>query len=253
VVAVTENVRTSIDPERRQCKAKSKRSQERCRRFCAPGWDVCYYHGQNSPRGVVNANWRGGKYSKVLPAGLTEDFRRLANDPELLSLREELGLVDLRLIELVEGLKSKNVPATWQHLKDMATNVRLGIDSRPPLITDDQKLARIKTLEMQLNGILMQIDKGATDSEAWTDLFAAMQMRTKLVEAERRRVVDAHRVLTAEEVRNMMVFLADTIRLHVSNDRERRAVFQAISTLLATPSRAELPETVDAEYQIVDG
>ncbi len=40
-----------------QCSAKSKRTGERCRRHCAQGWQVCFYHGQGggAPTGNTNA------------------------------------------------------------------------------------------------------------------------------------------------------------------------------------------------------
>jgi hypothetical protein len=241
--------------ERRRCKARSKRTGQQCGRFCAPGWDVCYYHGQNSKRGAASATFKTGKYSKALPTNMAEDFQRIANDPDLLSLREEVALVDLRLVSLVEGLNSKNLPATWERLKDMATKIRLGLDVKPLTSKDtEQKLER---LIMQLNGLLMVIDQGAAESDAWKDLFDAVKMRTQVVEAERRRVVDAHRVLTIEEVRSMMIYLADLVRTHVSNDNERRAIYAGIDVLIgrandsvAIAAGVDDDAVIDGEYEV---
>lgn len=47
-----------------QCTARSKRTGERCRRYCAEGHEVCYYHGQGggAPAGNMNA-LRWGVYA----------------------------------------------------------------------------------------------------------------------------------------------------------------------------------------------
>jgi hypothetical protein len=79
-----------------QCKAQSKLSGERCKRWVTPGRDVCRFHGGKVPRGPALPQFRHGRYSRFLPSRLAATYQTAAKDPELLSLRHEFALVDAR-------------------------------------------------------------------------------------------------------------------------------------------------------------
>lgn len=48
----------------RYCKAKSKRTGQRCHARAMRGQDVCYHHGGKSRRGIAHPNYKHGYYSK---------------------------------------------------------------------------------------------------------------------------------------------------------------------------------------------
>jgi len=78
--------------DRVQCTARSKRHQRRCRRFCAPGYHVCYYHGQGAGEPPTH-----GRYSKSLPKDLAERYEHFKSDPDILSLIPEIALLRTHL------------------------------------------------------------------------------------------------------------------------------------------------------------
>jgi hypothetical protein len=51
----------------RQCAAKSKRSQERCRNFACRGSHVCRMHGGKSRRGVTHPRFKDGRHGTSSP------------------------------------------------------------------------------------------------------------------------------------------------------------------------------------------
>ncbi len=67
--------------EKKQCKAKSKQSGERCKNWAVPGYDVCHYHGAggrpkkmpkkpktaHAPKGNRNAAKHGAYSPRLLP------------------------------------------------------------------------------------------------------------------------------------------------------------------------------------------
>src|SRR5579863_9488305 len=88
--------------EDRQCAAHSKRSGSRCRKWAMRGHTVCRNHGALSPRGVASPAFKTGRYSRSLPARLVGRYQEAVADPELLSLRDDLALIDSRTSALLQ-------------------------------------------------------------------------------------------------------------------------------------------------------
>lgn len=65
-----------------RCKAKAKRTGERCRCPAVTGWTVCRVHGARggAPQGPANGNWKHGGRSKDVA-----DIRRLSVQLQALS------------------------------------------------------------------------------------------------------------------------------------------------------------------------
>lgn len=99
------------NPNKRQCKAKSKRTGERCQKWAVEGYEVCYWHGANpnnrggAPKGNKNA-LKHGLYENVIRARLTpeeqEIFDAIPTDAELANELRILRFKLLRLLEPVE-------------------------------------------------------------------------------------------------------------------------------------------------------
>ena len=107
-----------------RCKAKSKRSGERCKRHASIGRDVCRMHGGASPRGVDHPSWRGKGYSKDLPTQLRDRFAASVDDPDLSSCRNELALIDAKLGDLfAQGVTSGRAWDRVFHLVDLRRKV----------------------------------------------------------------------------------------------------------------------------------
>jgi len=79
--------------ENERCKARSKQSGERCKRWAASGFDVCAFHGAGG-KGSKNRLKKAIKNSNET---LDQALDRIKNDPELLSLKQDI--TDLRLIK----------------------------------------------------------------------------------------------------------------------------------------------------------
>ena len=87
----------------RRCTATSKQSGERCKRAASRGRTVCAMHGGKSLRGADHPNFKTGRYSKALPHRLLRNYEKLRDDTALISMRDEVALLDLKLLERVEA------------------------------------------------------------------------------------------------------------------------------------------------------
>lgn len=100
----------------RKCTAKSKRTGQNCGANAMIGKTVCYHHGGKSPRGAASANFKHGRYSLNLPTRLAGKYEQAKSDPDLLALKEEISLTDVRITELLERIgedEQKDDGAIW--------------------------------------------------------------------------------------------------------------------------------------------
>ena len=104
-----------------QCTGTSKRSGLQCKRNAKPGRSVCKIHGGDTPVGLAAPNFKTGRYSKYLPAGLAERYVAARTDPELLSLRDEIGLVDTRITEVLiqSSDPDTSLGTVWEFLEPL--------------------------------------------------------------------------------------------------------------------------------------
>src|SRR3990172_10824938 len=96
-----------------QCQAKAKSTGVQCRRHAVSGKRVCTVHGGLTPSGPASANYKHGRYSRYLPARLAERYLEAESDPELLSLRSELALVQATLAGLFGKLDTPDARAVF--------------------------------------------------------------------------------------------------------------------------------------------
>lgn len=104
----------------------------------------CRMHGGKTPRGIGSVHWRGRGYSKDLPTRLFDRMQRALEDPELLSSRSEVALLDARLGELAATLPDEPADldsATWQNLLGL-------IEQRRRLVETERRREEVLQLNM---------------------------------------------------------------------------------------------------------
>jgi len=107
---------------RAECGART-RGGTPCRRPPLAGRKRCALHGGKSLVGVAHPAYRHGRRSRYLRnlAGvLKAGYRAALDDPELLSLREEVALLTARTVQLLDRLKGQEgaaYEATWAELR----------------------------------------------------------------------------------------------------------------------------------------
>lgn len=89
------------------CKALSKRTGERCKNAPTPGRELCRFHGGKTPRGLNSPNYRHGRYSRAFNEANAARFAAIMDDPELLSTRDEIAALTLRLEALISRAEAE--------------------------------------------------------------------------------------------------------------------------------------------------
>lgn len=94
-----------------QCTATSKRTGERCKRFCAPGKKVCKWHGgasNGAPKGSKNA-LKHGAYEKITRETMFADEVEYADsvDTDPVSvLEEQLRVLKVKELRIAKRMKA---------------------------------------------------------------------------------------------------------------------------------------------------
>lgn len=175
---------------------------------------VCRVHGGQTPSGLANANTKTGRYSKHLPTRMLADYRASLTDPELLNLREEVSVLDSRIAAVLLRVEQGESGRIWQDLKAAWKTYRKAPDD----IMQAEALATIGDL----------ITQGYMDTIAWGEVVDLIERRRKLVESERKRLVEMQQMMTAGQAQLLMARLYDVVTRHVSD----RATLAAIGTEL---------------------
>lgn len=171
-------------------------------------------HGGKSLTGIASSTYKTGRYSKVLPARLTERYEESENDAKLLELRAEVSLIDSRIVDLLHRVDKGESGHIWKELKAAHKEM-----------TKATRIGDTVTAAVAMDEIGHLINAGAQDYAAWGEVLSVVEQRRKLVESERKRLTEAQQTLTIEQAMLMIGALTGIIRTHVTD----RSILAAIS------------------------
>ncbi len=206
-----------------QCTAKSKRSQQQCRKDAILGSTKCYMHGGKSQVGAASSGFKHGRYSKHLPTRLAERYHQARTDAKLLELNEEIALLDSRLAEVLTRVDAGDGGPLWERLVKMWG--RLDDDIRGMGV-----LAPIGEI----------ITHGHADWEIWANIRELLQERRLLVESERKRYVELGQMITAAQAATMLGLITDVIRRHVQDRNALAAITREFMVFSVAGSGGEV-------------
>jgi hypothetical protein len=192
-----------------QCTAYRRGGKEPCKAFAMHGRNVCRLHGGKSLAGNASATFKTGRYSKHLPEHLRARYQTALGDADLLVMRDEVSLTDARLTDLITRLNDQDNAARWY-------SVRAAFREYTQALAHDgeEDAADPAMLLTRLEGAIFA---GSDDDRVWDGIADVIEQRRKLVESERKRLVDLQQMLTAEQAMVLLSQVADTVRRHVTD------------------------------------
>jgi hypothetical protein len=217
-----------------QCTAKSKRSGERCRAKAVRGRRTCRMHGGTTAVGPAAPAYKGKGYSDYLSARMLERYRAAEADGDLLALRRDLALVDARLVDVLSRVESGESGKLWRRLQEQATEAQHARRSGDEY-----------AIKEALSEPLTTIRRGHLDYAAWADVINLLDIRKKLVESERKRLVQMQQMVTSEQVMALVEGLVESVRSHVRDERALGAIAADFARLLGRGDPDGADETPD--------
>lgn len=180
----------------------------------------CRMHGGKSLVGPASPSYRHGRYTSFLPDRLKGRYQEAAADADLLALHEEVALTDARLADVLKRVDRGDSADLWKQLKramDDLENMRsLGLPDSGPL-------SELKRL----------IARGIADWAAWDEVAKLLEQRRRLVESERKRLVEMQQTITAERAMALLGVVYDVVTRHVEDKPTLAAIGADIGRLVA--------------------
>lgn len=204
------------------CGAKKKNGTP-CQMSAMPN-GRCRLHGGKTPQGIASPHFKDGRYSRFIPARMTERYHEAKQDAELLALREDIALVDSRLSDLLGRVDTGESGALWGQLNK----------ARVDLLTS-KKVADTKAQTEALNLILELIAAGHADYRAWGEIAAVLEQRRRLVESERKRLVEMQQMISTERMMVLLQAVVGVIQEHVTDRTTLAGITTGLQQLITAP------------------
>lgn len=177
-----------------------------CRRRVVEPGQRCLFHGGASLKGLVAPSFTHGRYSKYIPARLQGRYEEALADPDLISLRDEIALVDTRISELVSGMDTADSRELWE---------AVGVAYMSLIAA--RKAKKWDRVDVGLKTLGNLVQRGANIWQTWQEIEGVVDQRRKLVEGERRRLVDLQQYVTAERVLLLFTVVANVITRRIDD------------------------------------
>lgn len=159
-------------------------------------------HGGNTGRGIMNPSFKHGRYSQyVKDANLLETYHQILDDDELLSLRDEIAMLSARNAQLFDRLNGRDSRELWRKLRSEYKMFTTETDS-------DKR-------QVHLSNILRTIANGGQDFEIWAEISQNMETQRKLSDSERKRIIDAKLMITADRAMGLVIALVNAFKVNV--------------------------------------
>jgi hypothetical protein len=179
-------------------------------------------HGGLTPIGPAHGAFKHGRYSKLLPARLAARYEESLADDTLLELRNEVALLDVRISEAVQRASAGEGGQLWPELKNVLRDFLRGLTKR------DSEGMRTPLQRME-----QLIEQGAEETALWDEIVRLLDQRRKLVESERKRLVEMQQIITTEQAMTLLAVILDTIRRHVVDRKALGAIGADLARLVA--------------------
>lgn len=172
---------------------------------------------------MASATFKTGRYSKVLPARLRERYEQSVDDGELLVLRDEIAVIDTRLAELLGKLDSGESGLAWDLALAQYGALQDALDGVDP--------AAVRAAMAELGQILR---RGRADFNLWEDVGQTLDLRRRLVESERKRLVQLSQMITIEQAFVYSTAILSLVKENVDDPRALARISDGLRRLAAT-------------------
>lgn len=216
------------------CGAK-KRDGTPCQKPPMNGATRCRLHGGATPKGLASPHFKTGERSKYLPPAMLKAYQEMVNNPDLLSVREDVALIDTMIAAKLPLLESGESAQHWEQVAKFIRQARIAY-----------KTENYGTLEDALNELEAISDKRrlfyATEQEVGNQL----ELRRKLVDTENKILYNKERALTVEQAMLLMSALLDSVKRNV-NDTTTLDAIQSDFLRLSAPTYGATVQPTYAE------
>lgn len=204
------------------CGAKT-RSGQPCQNPPMPN-GRCRMHGGKSPVGLASPHTKTGRYSKDLPTRLAAHYEETAHDPELLSLRQDIRLIDALMKDDFGNLDTGESAEAWGKMQEAVDKIDIGISSK-----------KYDDVQKGLHQMRLIIDKRVLHYASVAEIRSKLEQRRKLVETEQKITLAGEQAISVEKAMMLIGAIAGILKTRIHDTNTLSAIQQDISLLLNAP------------------
>ena len=238
-----------------QCACCAKNRQKKlCGKPPFPNGRCELHGGKSLPPGPSHPSYKNGRLSKHLPSAIAARFNAAREDPELLSIRDDVALVDTRRSILAERLSTGESGASWETLKELWNDFERGNRMSAEATQLDSPELREKAralITSSINAIGKLITNGASEEVQWKELQKSTHELAALKQSETSRLQKLHQMMTAEEALLLIHQVQQAVVQVVTNVDQQREVGRILHALIET-GHAPAPRLANMESAIPD-
>lgn len=195
-----------------RCAAKSKRTQQQCRKMAMPN-GKCYHHGGVSLPGALNPAFKSGKYSKAIPARMAATYDAAVKDKRILEMQDDIALLDARVEDLLKRTDLGEAGRLWRLALQTYHTWQ---QARGEGDTDKSAEAN-----RNLGAILRQ---GCDDYQAWDEVSKTLEQKRRMIESEQKRQAQEKLLVPIAELGLVVRALAAAVSTHITDVAVLRAI-----------------------------
>lgn len=205
------------------CGAKTSKGAV-CQRPPVKGRTRCHLHGGATPRGPESVHYKHGRYTKYLPPELLPAYQAALEDPDILSAREEVALLHVRVAELSKNLFTGESGTLWAQL----------LENHKSLLDGVQKKNATK-IQQAIKDIGDTIHAGVMKTVAWQELVEAIEHKTNVQQKELRRLQILGNVITAQQAISMIHTVVGVVTKWVQDPETLDRISKDLMRMLTVP------------------
>jgi hypothetical protein len=193
---------------------------ELCEAIAIKGKTKCRKHGGRSLSGLAHPNFKTGRYSKDLPTQMALRAAEARGNPELLSVSDDIALIETRIAEVLTQLGTGESGGTWLALKRRIDEFHVAM-TRGDMAGMNEHFQAMRAL----------VREGASTALAWQELRRLEEVRCKLVQTEMKTLQGLQQMLTMQQ--HLLAVSAQTdawvqaVKAHADPDTGRRILRDA--------------------------
>lgn len=220
-----------VPPEER-CGAVSKRG--RCGNARLPGLARCMVHAGEQAVLV----WKSMRYSESLTGRLREVYESAERDIDLLSMRSEVAIMEVRVRELLERLETGEHGEIWKELQQVWISLKSACDEG-----DMQKTI------MYADQVGALIRDGAEREVLWEEIGKAFERKAQVAGKEWKRQVDMKDLISRDRALAFVLRLSESVKKtlpeYLEGDKLQKALAAIGRDLGASVSSLERTLVID--------
>lgn len=219
------------------CGAK-KRDGTPCQKSPMNGATRCRLHGGASPKGIASPHYKGKDRSKYLPKGMLAAYEDMVANPELLSVRADVALIDALIASKLPKLEDGESAQHWEMAIKLISKARVAYKSE-----------QYGLLEECLHELEALADDRRLFYATEQEIGSQLDLRRRLVDTENKILYNKEKALTAEQAMLLVGALLESVRRNVKDANALNAIQSDFWQLTAVPQNARN----DSEYVIEGG